>query len=48
MQPLTIDLQGITASLTKHTDNPVLAAAVEEAIDPTTLIADGAGFNNKM
>jgi hypothetical protein len=48
MQPLAIDLQGVTSDLLHPTDNPVLAAAVEEAINPSHPIADGAGFDNKL
>jgi hypothetical protein len=48
MQPLTIDLQGITTSLLEPTDNPVLATAVEEAIKPTNSMVDGRGFDNRL
>jgi hypothetical protein len=48
MQELTIDLRGITTSLLQPTDNPVLAAAVEEAIEPTYPMVDGRGFDNRL
>jgi hypothetical protein len=48
MQLLAIDLQQVTPDLLQRTDNPVLRAALEEAIKPTSSIAYGAGFNNKL
>jgi hypothetical protein len=48
MQPLVIDLQGVTPDLLQPTDNPVLKGALEEAINPTCSIADGATFQNKL
>jgi hypothetical protein len=47
MQPLTIDLQGITSELVRLTDKPVLTGVVAEVIDPTLPITDGAGFDNR-
>jgi hypothetical protein len=47
MQPLTVDLHGITSDHLRLTDKPVLSAVVMEAIDPTRPIVDGAGFDNE-
>jgi hypothetical protein len=46
MQPLSIDLQGVTSELLQPTDNPALTDAMQEAINPTYPLADGAGFEN--
>jgi hypothetical protein len=48
MQPLTIDLQGVTPGSPQLTDKPVLKAAIEKAINPKRSTLDGAGFNNKL
>ena len=48
MRPLIIDLQSVTPDLLQPTDNPILAAAVEEAINPTHPMVDGASFENKL
>ena len=48
MQPLTINLQGVTTNLLQPTDTPVLAAAIEEATKPTHRMVDGRGFDNRL
>jgi hypothetical protein len=48
MRPLIIDLQGVTPDLLQPTDNPVLTAAVADAINPVRPMVDGASFENKL
>ena len=48
MQPLAIDLYGVTPELLQPTDNPALTAMVEEVINPSRPIADSAEFDNKL
>lgn len=48
MRSLTIDLRNVTPDLLQPTDNPVLTAAVEEAIKPARPMVDGAAFENKL
>ncbi|HZB31354.1 MAG TPA: hypothetical protein VE465_14425 [Streptosporangiaceae bacterium] len=48
MQPLIIDLQSVTPDLLRPIDNPILTAAIEEAINPTCPMVDGASFDNKL
>jgi hypothetical protein len=47
MRPLTIDLRGVASGLLPS-DNPVLTAAVQEALDATRPMTDSAGFDNKI
>jgi hypothetical protein len=46
MPPLTIEIQGLAPDLLDPSDNPVLADAIQEAINPTRPMPDGAGFQN--
>jgi hypothetical protein len=48
MQHLAIDLHGITVDHLFATDNPILTAAIREAVSPTKAVPDGAGFDNKL
>jgi hypothetical protein len=48
MQPLTIDLQGVTIGLLQPIDNPALTSVVEEVIDQTHPKVDSAGFDNRL
>jgi hypothetical protein len=48
MGPLIIELPIDTPDRLRSVDPPVLRAAVEEAIEPTSPMIDGAGFNNQL
>ncbi|WP_171064186.1 hypothetical protein [Actinomadura soli] len=48
MPPLAIDTQGITPDLLQSDDNPILADAIQEVIDPTRSTAAAAGFENRV